>query len=79
MDKKKEKLDKLLELNQLINKTVFFEGDLCKILKINTIYIYCYNYELDNELPYVIFFYRQMIKQQYINIIPIIFYMALQK
>ena len=50
MDKKQAKLDKLLELSQLINKTVFFEGDLYKILKVNTIYIYGYNYEVDNEL-----------------------------
>ena len=50
MNKKQEKLDKLLELSQLINKNVFFENELYKIFKVNTIYIYCYNYELDNEL-----------------------------
>ena len=50
MNKKQAKLDKLLELSQLINKTVFFDGDLYKILKVNTVYIYGYNYELDNEL-----------------------------
>jgi len=50
MDKKQAKLDKLLELSQLINKTVFFDGDLYKIWKVNTVYIYGYNYELDNEL-----------------------------
>ena len=40
MNKNEEKLNKLLELSQLINKTVFFEGDLYKILKGNTVYIY---------------------------------------
>jgi len=40
MDKKQEKLNKLLELSQLINKTVFFEGDLYKIFKVNSVYIY---------------------------------------
>ena len=50
MDKKQEKLNKLLELSQLINKTVFFEGELYKIFKVNSVYIYGYNYEIDNEL-----------------------------
>ena len=50
MNKKEEKLNKLLELSQLINKTVFFDGDLYKIWKVSTVYIYGYNYELDNEL-----------------------------
>ena len=50
MEKKQEKLNKLLELSQLINKTVFFEGELYKIFKVNSVYIYGYNYEIDNEL-----------------------------
>ena len=50
MERKQEKLNKLLELSQLINKTVFFEGDLYKIFKVNSVYIYGYNYEIDNEL-----------------------------
>ena len=50
MDKKEAKLNKLLELSHLINKTVFFENEMYKILKVNTVYIYGYNYELDNEL-----------------------------
>ena len=40
MNKKEEKLNKLLELTQLINETVFFENDLYKILKVITIYIF---------------------------------------
>ena len=50
MDKKQEKLNKILELNQLINKTVFFQGELYKIYKVNTVYIYGDNYEIDNEI-----------------------------
>ena len=50
MNKKEEKLNKLLELSQLINKTVFFENELYKVMKVNTVYIYGHNYELDNEL-----------------------------
>jgi hypothetical protein len=50
MDKEQAKLDELLELSQLINKTVFFEGELYKIIKVNTVYIYGNNYVLDNEL-----------------------------
>ena len=49
MDKEQAKLDELLELSQLINKTVFFEGELYKIIKVNTVYIYGNNYVLDNE------------------------------
>ena len=40
MNKKQEKIDKILELTNLINKTVFFENELYKILKVNTVYIY---------------------------------------
>ena len=47
MEKKQEKLNKLLELSQLINKTVFFESHLYKIFKVNSVYIYGYNYEID--------------------------------
>ena len=50
MDREQAKLDELLELSQLINKTVFFEGELYKIIKVNTVYIYGNNYVLDNEL-----------------------------
>lgn len=51
MNKNEIKFNKLIaEIEPLINKNVFFDGKLYKIIKFNSIYVYGNEYIPDNEL-----------------------------
>ena len=47
---KEDKLNLVIELSKLINKTVLFDRNLLSIVKINSIYIYAKNFKCNDEL-----------------------------